>query len=169
MPERPFSRPRPHVNQLSAAINPFPPQKLDLFIRPSLTFYPPESLLCSGSKEAVCLLQADRLHHAEHSRARGKFGEKSPALIPLRGGRALCCSGWGGWHRKERRIPLDMIWSNTEVHKSHLVKWHLKLSLDFMVQRHTHVCSISSSLTAQREEDAVGLQASEVWWSKLYK
>lgn len=68
-PSRPpcSSRRRSSVNELSATINPFPAQKSDLFIRLSITFYPPWNSALCGSKAAVWLVQGDPLHRNEHS------------------------------------------------------------------------------------------------------
>lgn len=63
----PSLNPVSHVNQLSTAINPFPLQKLDLFIKLSVTFHPPppESLLWFRRGCVAC--SGDPLHRSEHS------------------------------------------------------------------------------------------------------
>lgn len=83
------------VNQLSAAINPFPLQKLDLFIKPLLTLHPPPSKVYGPkSKVGMWLVRGDPLHRRGSLQGKfGKFGRKvsssyikSHVLLPLRGG-----------------------------------------------------------------------------------
>lgn len=94
-PPAPFSKPRSHVNQLSATINPFPPRKIDLFIRLSITFYPPESLLCGLFR----VIHYTTVNTPEGEASGGSSGERPPhldiksdALIPLGGGKS-CALG----------------------------------------------------------------------------
>lgn len=160
--EPPFSKPGSHVNQLSVAINPFPPQKLDLFIRLSITFYPLESLLCVVQKEAVWLVQGDPLHRSEHSwgeASQGSLGERPPrldikseALIPLRGGKELCLlvgrlvSGTATGRRRGRRDRFFWMWSCWLNFKVIAVLYGTKTH----THRHRMPSGCISSLTRQR-------------------
>lgn len=165
MPELPHpvspapSKPRPHVNQLlSAAINPFPPQKFDPFIRLSITSYPPWKSALHGSTAAVWLVQGDPLHHTEHWRGShgGEFDIKSEAFILLQGGKGLRSDAARRerlFLRFDRREPINHIMWN---------------EVNAVVQRQTHR-SLGLCLCSDNAEEGWCCWAAEVWLSKLYQ
>lgn len=137
----PFSKPRSHVNQLSAAINPFPPQKLDLFIRLPITFHPPESLLCLVHKRRA---RSDPLHLSEHSGGMfrreassswHKVSSFSASPGRKRGREADMRRRKGSRGREAEEDSPGRDLSIVDVHKLYFVKLGLKLLL--RLKRHT--------------------------------
>lgn len=172
VPSRPpFSKPRSHVNQLSAAINPFPPQKLDLFIRLPITLHPRESLLCLIHKRRA---RSDPLHRSEHSggmfRREASSSWHKVSSFSASPGRKRGREATGVREAEEDSSGYDL--SIVDVHKLYFVKLGLKLLL--RLKRHTRAeagCPQAVSLPsqgrgkvlAQRKDDILGLQ------DKLYK
>ena len=112
----PSPNPVSHVNQLSTAINPFPPQKLDLFIKLSIT---PPLRKSALVQTRLCDLFGV-IHYTAVNTPEGKFTREASSSWY-----EVSCFNTSQGRKRPDSSGYDSI--SMDVHKSYLVKSCLRL------------------------------------------